>query len=244
MRTYVVRANDSPGSIAATFAGCPKCSNLLIKSNPQKATVRYPNGFVTFKELHVGEVLNLPDAWFDGTLDRQPQSYFAALPYADGVTPGVGQAPTAAPSQASQAVLDIYGFASLAAKAIAADPNYCTSIAQAGSPVNEAVHNFKEAWNRINPAAAVPIGTGTLEPVTTAAMATVIATVPAPCAGGVPTQLPPVAVAEREGLSTGAAATVIGLVAAVVVGTVVYEVSRPRRRFSSWHKPSNFRRSR
>ncbi len=106
MRTYVVRPGDSPASIAAqdSHAGCPKCANLLPAANPDLPTVTYPNGFKTFKELRVGQVINLPDAWFDGTLDRQPQSYFNALPYADGVTPGVGQAPALAPQPLPAAV--------------------------------------------------------------------------------------------------------------------------------------------
>lgn len=101
MRTYVVRAGDSPASIAAQdhHAACPKCSVDLIRANPEKKTVRYPNGFVTFKDLRVGEVLRLPEKWFDGTLDRMPREYFASLPYANGVTPGVGQTPTPQPLQ-------------------------------------------------------------------------------------------------------------------------------------------------
>lgn len=62
------------------MAGCPKCTIDLIAANPQKSTIRYPNGFTTFKTLAVGEVLNLPDKWFDGTLDRMPRSYFESLP--------------------------------------------------------------------------------------------------------------------------------------------------------------------
>jgi hypothetical protein len=91
MKTYVVQPGDSPASIAAKpeMAGCPKCArDLVLIANPHKETVTFPNGFVTFKELHVGEVLNLPDKWFNGELDQMPPSYFAALPYADGVTPG------------------------------------------------------------------------------------------------------------------------------------------------------------
>lgn len=90
MRTYIVQPGDSPAGIASRddMAGCPKCSRDLVLVNPHKETVTYPNGFVTFKELHVGEVLNLPDKWFDATLDQMPPSYFAALPYADGITPG------------------------------------------------------------------------------------------------------------------------------------------------------------
>src|ERR1700690_2260859 len=91
-RQYVVEPGDSPAKIAIKFAGCPKCGSALAKNNPQKATVTYPNGFVTFKELRVGEVLNLPDSWFNGEHDALPPEYFKSLPYADGVTLGVGMA--------------------------------------------------------------------------------------------------------------------------------------------------------
>jgi len=70
------------------MAGCPKCSRDLVLANPHKETVAHPNGFLTFKEMRAGEVLNLPDKWFDGTLDQMPVSYFASLPHADGITPG------------------------------------------------------------------------------------------------------------------------------------------------------------
>jgi len=87
VRTYVVQPGDSPGSIAASFAGCPKCSRDLIGANTSKPTVTHPNGFVTFKELRAGEKLALPDKWFDPAFDLLPPAYFASLPYADGVTP-------------------------------------------------------------------------------------------------------------------------------------------------------------
>src|SRR5271166_1918586 len=82
MRQYIVQPGDSPAGIASRphMAGCPKCAVDLIAANPKKATVKYPNGFVTFKSLAVGEVLNLPDKWFNGTLDQMPQSYFDNLP--------------------------------------------------------------------------------------------------------------------------------------------------------------------
>ena len=66
--------------IATEFAGCPLCSRDLIEANGTKPVVRYPNGFVTFRTLAVGEVLNLPDKWFSGYLDTLPQSYFDGLP--------------------------------------------------------------------------------------------------------------------------------------------------------------------
>ena len=88
MRLYEVQAGESPASIAARpdMAGCPKCARDLILANPHKEAVEHPNGFVTFKDLRAGETLILPDKWFDGTLDRRPSAYFAALPYSDGTT--------------------------------------------------------------------------------------------------------------------------------------------------------------
>lgn len=86
-REYVVRPGDSPAQIAIAHAGCPKCAIDLVRANPHKPTRVFPNGFVTFNELRPGEKLTLPDKWFDGRLDTRPPAYFAALPYADGVTP-------------------------------------------------------------------------------------------------------------------------------------------------------------
>lgn len=89
MRVYVVQPGDSPAGIASRddMAGCPKCSADLVRANPHKATIVHPNGFVSFKELRVGEQLRIPDKWFDPAFDLLPPAYFASLPYADGVTP-------------------------------------------------------------------------------------------------------------------------------------------------------------
>jgi hypothetical protein len=87
MRSYVVQTGDSPASIAARFAGCPKCARDLIGANAHKPAVEMPNGFLTFTDLRAGETLNLPDKWFSPEFDVLPPTYFAALPYADGVTP-------------------------------------------------------------------------------------------------------------------------------------------------------------
>lgn len=77
------------------MAGCPKCSIDLVRSNPHKPAVRFPNGFTTFKSFSVGETINLPDKWFNGELDTRPRAYFSALPYSDGVTPStLGDAAT------------------------------------------------------------------------------------------------------------------------------------------------------
>ncbi len=88
MRTYVVQAGDSPAQIAARddMAGCPKCSRDLVIANSHKPIITHPNGFLSFRDLSVGETLWLPDKWFSGELDELPPSYFAALPHPDGVT--------------------------------------------------------------------------------------------------------------------------------------------------------------
>lgn len=49
------------------------------------------------------------------------------------------------PHVVSQA--DLWGAASVAITALRADPGYCQTVAQAGTPTNEAVLNFKRAWN-------------------------------------------------------------------------------------------------
>jgi hypothetical protein len=362
MRTYVVKAGDSPGSIAANFAGCPKCARDLPIANPSKPTITYPNGFTTFRTLDVGEVLNLPDKWFSKEFDELPPVYFQALPYADGVTPStlgdraagvlgdyalldsatakvnalaamdiasfssaVGEAgssidaaveeaygsPNAqaaqyaqavqsgtqwawqrnqdltaaltpgapidaaattqarldiqnalstalgnakltlqslysnqAPSAPSTPIVDSSGFppalvsaAQAVTTAIAADPNYCSSVAQSGSAVNAAVHAFKSVWNG-SQTPSVPINTGNYETATANAIMQVFGSAPIACSGGAPLPAPyrpppaspsaPVAAAQGQGLSTGQVVG-IGLLAAGMVGGVAYAATRKRR---------------
>jgi hypothetical protein len=70
------------------MAGCPKCGGIdFVRANPHKAAVVHQNGFTTFKELRVGETLNLPEKWFSKEFDELPPAYFKALPHPDGVTP-------------------------------------------------------------------------------------------------------------------------------------------------------------
>jgi hypothetical protein len=88
MRLYEVQLGDSPASIAATHAGCPKCSRDLVALHSHRASIVHPNGYRTFKEpLRAGEKIALPDKWFDGSLDKLSPAYFTALPHHDGVTP-------------------------------------------------------------------------------------------------------------------------------------------------------------
>jgi peptidoglycan hydrolase-like protein with peptidoglycan-binding domain len=75
------------------------------------------------------------------------------------------------------------------------DPNYCTSVARAGTPVNTAVHNFKAAWNAAYPGQTVPIGTGKYEPSVSAALSSALGgvAVPAGCGAGAAPQPSPAA---------------------------------------------------
>ena len=353
MRLYEVRPGDSPASIAAFHAGCPKCARDLVAANTHKAAVTKPNGFRTFKELRAGEKLNLPDKWFDGTLDRMPQTYFASLPSHDGVTPvsrntfvaGVGDpasdavtalamvndpmfsagvGPAAAlidqsviqadsnpnpgiaayaaathiatnsararntdmaaaiargdQASTSQARLDIQNdlltavdsaglaisamaappsipggtpnantlqtVAQAMAAAIAADPNFCANVAQAGSTVNTAVHAFKTAWNAANPGNPVPVNTGTYDQATAAVLTQVLGTAPPACAPRVaPPQImpppgvitPPQAQASSTGLSTGEMVGMGVLGASVIGGFILFMKSKPTPRVRRVH---------
>jgi hypothetical protein len=346
MRTYVVQRGDSPASIAARadMAGCPKCACELARTNPHKSAVRKPNGFLTFRELVVGETLHLPDEWFHPARDRLPPTYYQILPHADGVTPGalgtlgdqpaldqavtkvaalaampdaafvqaVGDAGAAidaaakeaygastAPDAAAKAKsvqdatrwawqrnrdlaaavaannretitrarldiqnalatalgnarlavanapgnypADLVAAAKAAASAIAADPNYCTSVTHPGTPVNAAVHRFKLAWNA-SQTPKVPIGTSNYEAATTVALAQVSGSAPSACGPGqrpMPAPRPPPASApgkEREivaatedggGWSVGAIAGA-AFAAVLATGGVVYLVKHRR----------------
>lgn len=115
MRAYTVQPGDSPAKIAIAFAGCPKCARDLLAANPGKPTRRYPNGYETFTSLDVGERLQLPERWFDGTLDAQPAEYFAALPSVDGGGGMLGASPLTTLAQ-------LQGQASSVSQTIAAAP--------------------------------------------------------------------------------------------------------------------------
>jgi hypothetical protein len=86
------------------MAGCPRCARDLVAVNAHKLAVVHPNGFRSFKDLRVGERLNLPDRWFDGSMDHLPPSYFAALPHHDGMTPSVAHGVFGLSDPASDAV--------------------------------------------------------------------------------------------------------------------------------------------
>lgn len=359
MREHTVRPDDSPARIAIEYAGCPKCARDLVIANPHRESVTYPNGFVTFKNLRAGEKLNLPDKWFDGSLDNRPKKYFAALPSADGRTPssmGLAEAAgiladysaldtavstitslasmtpqsfsnavdaactlidqsvreadgsqnpgiaayaqavhlsTNAARQANQTLVTaltngdqaaiakaradiqqnlttaldaakmalqaVYGggtpttpaapatptipqdtikaVAQAVAAAVAADPNYCTSVSQVGSAMNTAIHAFKSAWNAANPGTPVPIGTGTYEQATADALARVLGSAPSACgarggtspsvSGGDGTITPP---QPSEGMSLGSILGLSLLGAGAVGGAIYFATKEPPRR--------------
>jgi hypothetical protein len=331
------------------MAGCPKCSIELPRVNSRKDNIIHKNGYVTFKDLHVGETINLPDEWFHPARESLPPTYYKILPHHDGVTRGslggmLGDFPdldAAVTSVAQLASLDDTSFtqavgdagakidaavkeaygskstdaaakakavqdatkwawnrnrdlaaavatndraavtrarldiqnslstalgtahlanlahtqsapsstassnlqaaARAAAAAIAADPNYCTSVTHPGTPVNAAVHRFKLAWNG-SQTPKVPVGTGTYEVATTVALAQVIGQAPSACGAGqrpVPAPKPPPPLPSKKqdeiappsddgGWSTWAiaAATVLGVAA---VGGVAYVATRERK---------------
>lgn len=364
MREYTVRLGDSPASIAARpdMAGCPKCGGIdFVRANPHKEAVTYPNGFTTFKNLRVGEKLNLPDKWFSKEFDERPKKYFAALPAVDGKTPSslglaaaagvladysafdtavstiaslasmtpqsfsnavdaactlidqsvheadgstnpgiaayaqavhlstnaarqanqvlvsaltsgdqaaitkaradIQQNLTTALDAAKMALQAVYGGGSPAtpatpttpavptipqdtikavaqavAAAVAADPNYCASVSQAGSAMNTAIHAFKSAWNAANPSSPVPINTGTYEQATADALARVLGSAPPACGargGATPSPSIPGGIVPpqpSEGLSTGALVG-LSLLGVGAVGGAIYLVTQnpPRK---------------
>jgi hypothetical protein len=223
MRLHEVQPGDSPASIAIAHVGCPKCAVDLVRANPHKETVTHPNGFVTFKELHVGEQLNLPDKWWTKEFDELPPAYFAALPHPDGVTLPKSTARVLGDDPTGPLVVSA---AQTAAAAIAADPSYCTSVARPGSAVNTAVHAFKVAWNAANPGSPVPINTGNYEQATADALRRALGTAPAACAARVapppPLFVPPSPPQKQtQGLSTGAVMG-LGLLSVGAVGVAIY----------------------
>ena len=148
--------------------------------------------------------------------------------------------PVAGPGGTSGFSASLVSAAQTVASAIAADSNYCASVAQPGTTVNTAVHNFKAAWNA-SQTPAVPINTGNYEAATATAIQQIFGSAPVPCAGGAPASAPaapaarphaalPVAAtaAAKPGLSTGAVVG-IGLLAAGAVGGIAYVATRRQR---------------
>ena len=122
----------------------------------------------------------------------------ARLDIQNSLSTALGNARLAMLAQATSAVPSTFSSelqtaAKGAAAAIAADPNYCTSVTHPGNPVNAAVHRFKLAWNA-SQTPKVPIGTDTYEVTTTVALAQVNGSAPSACGAGqrpVPAPKPP-----------------------------------------------------
>jgi hypothetical protein len=217
-------------------AGCPKCSRDLIAANPHKPTVTHPNGYVTFRDLHAGEKLIIPDKWASKEFDALPPSYFAALPHPDGVTRvGIGAPPY------SDALV---AAANRANAALEADNNagldYCVTVSQPGSTVNSAVHAFKLLWNATQ-GSPVPINTGNFESETAHALQNIIQDARGwwdPCPSRAKVKVPPppmpapvIIPPQQKTLSKGDMAG-YGLLAAGALGGGVYLLSRRGRK---WH---------
>jgi hypothetical protein len=203
----------------------------LIRANTHKAVTRFPNGYETFKELHVGEELVLPDKWFDGTLDRMPKSYFAALPHPDGITPGKGTL-SGPPYSASLVAVAQQADATLDAED-AAGIDYCVSVTRPGSAVNSAVHAFKVAWNA-EQSPPVPINTGNYELPTADAMKAALGGRlvwdPCPVRTSTPTRpqpaTQPVRIAPKSERISAGQVVGVALVGAGVVAGAIYLVTK------------------
>jgi hypothetical protein len=168
VRTYVVQVGDSPAKIAIQFAGCPKCAIDLIKANPHKPSVRYPNGFLSFSEMRVGEKITLPGKWFSGELDELPPSYFAALPHPDGVTPTKGHLGALGDyATLENASLDVSSLASMDDETFHAEADGVaslidTSVQEAkGTPLAETVYGATKEARRHNEDLGADLSAGT-----------------------------------------------------------------------------------
>ncbi len=164
-------------------------------------------------------------------MDRLPPSYFASLPYADGVTPGLGAPPYSAELvAAAKRADDTLGVVN------DSGADYCRSVAQPGSAVNSAVHAFKLLWNATQ-SSPVPINTGNYEQETAHAITLVLGSSYDPCpsrtAAPRPPQQPTIITSQPQDqghdLSTG---SIIGisLLGAGAVGGAVYLATKPKRR--------------
>jgi hypothetical protein len=148
-------------------------------------------------------------------------------------------APTApASSTPPQAVDPVTAAARAAAAAMAADPNFCSSISKSGTAVNAAVHAFKSAWNATNPNFPVPINTGTYEQATADVLTQLLGTAPPACgARGSATPSPfipgggPITPPQpSEGLSTGALVGLSLLGVGAVGGAIYLATQNPPRK--------------
>ena len=151
--------------------------------------------------------------------------------YGGGAQPAAPSSSPAVPQDTLKAV------AQAVAAAVAADPNYCAAVSQAGSAMNTAIHAFKSTWNAANPGTPVPINTGNYEQATADAVARVLGSAPPACGarGGTSPSFPgggsPIAPPQpSDGMSFG---TILGLSvlgAGAVGGAIYYATKEPPRR--------------
>ena len=111
------------------MAGCPKCSCEIPRVNTHKVAVTHPNGYVTFKELRVGETIHLPDEWFHPARESLPATYYKILPHHNGVTRGtLGDSPELDPAVTAVARLAAMG-----------DAAFVQAVGDAGAKVDAVV---------------------------------------------------------------------------------------------------------
>jgi hypothetical protein len=122
--------------------------------NAHKPTVVYPNGYTTFRDLRVGEVINLPDKWFSPAFDQLSPAYFKVLPYADGRTRGsigaLGDYPD----------LDV-ATGKVAALAAMDNAAFNAAVGDAGAAIDAAVQEVYGSANAVAAAAAQNVQSGT-----------------------------------------------------------------------------------
>jgi len=117
------------------MAGCPRCSCELPRVNLHKPTITHPNGLISFKELRVGETINLPDEWFHPAREHLPSTYYKILPHHDGVTRGtLGDSPELDPAVTAVARL-----------AALDDSAFVQAVGDAGKKVDAAVNGADAA---------------------------------------------------------------------------------------------------
>jgi len=117
----------------------------MPRANPDKSAITRPNGHVTFRDIRVGEILNLPDEWFHPARENLPSTYYKILPHHDGVTRGslggtLGDSPELDPAVAAVSRL-----------AALDDVAFTQAVGDAGTKIDAAV---KEAYGSKSPSAA------------------------------------------------------------------------------------------
>ena len=190
-----------------------------------------------------------------GANDAQSQAQSAVNRAADAVNQATNWSQGGNPSPGNQTIpTTVVNDAQAVAAAIAADPNYCTTVGQNGSAVNVAVHNFKIDWNAAGLSPTVPVGTGKFESITATAVSTALGIAgPAGC-GGAPPAPPPApspSPSPTPAPTTASSSSMTpwliaaGVVAAAGIGYAVYRNHEPTRKavHGAAHKVSGHARA-